>query len=88
MFFYIDHEKTGSAFRMFRNNTLRKHLNNEHVFSPLPAGIQKLTGTGAAISPNTVNVKYSDHVKEKEVMTFKLPPKKLRKLYSKLPEVD
>ena len=73
---------------MFRNNTLRQHMNGEHIFLPIPPEVMKQSGTGAAISPNTVNVKYSDHVKEKEVMTFKLPPKKLRKLYSKLPEVD
>ena len=73
---------------MFRNNTLCKHMNGEHIFLPIPPGVMKQSGTGVAISPNTVNVKYSDNVKEEEVMTFTVPDKKLSKLYSRLPEVD
>ena len=86
LLYHIEHEKTGSTFRMFRSNTLRKHMSSEHIFSPIPAGVTKMSGSECVICPDTVHVKYADHVDKNEVMTFTLSNKALPKLYRQLPE--
>ena len=84
--FQIDHEKTGSTFRMFRSNTLRKHMISEHIFSSVPAGVTKQSGSECVVCPDTMQAKYSDFVDENEIMTFTLSNKSLSKLYKRLPE--
>lgn len=86
LFFQIEHEKTGSTFRMFRSNTLRKHMISEHIFSSVPAGVTKQSGSECVVCPDTMQAKYSDFVDENEIMTFTLSNKSLSKLYKRLPE--
>ena len=60
---------------------------SEHVFSDVPAGVNKQSGSECVICPTTIHVKYADHVHKKEILTFTLNDKKMSKVYSQLPEV-